>query len=133
MRKHRLLELDDEGGAAVVESVAAMLLLLMLVLGVIQVAFFLYSRNVVRASAHEGARAALELGRTPEEASLVAERTVRRAVGGVVGDMEVRTETRSVDGTSRISVFVRAEISGFGPFPFPAEMVSIAHVSRPTR
>lgn len=112
------------------ESIAAMLLLLVLVLGTIEVAFLLYARNVVRASAHEGARTALELGRTPAEASLVAERTVRRAVGGMVKEMEVLTNTRSAEGSSFVSVSVQAEIRAFGPIPIPLRMDAVANVSR---
>jgi len=128
--KYRLLTQRDERGSAIVESVAAMFLLLILVLGVIQVASFLYVRNVVRASAHEGARSALELGRTPSEAASVAEETVRRAVGGVVRNMQVKTDTRSVDGVAEITVLVHANVRGFGPFPVPARMEAVAHVSR---
>lgn len=107
-----------------------MLLLLVLVLAVIQVGSFLYVRNVVRASAHEGARAALELGRTPAQAASAAEQTVRRAVGGVVEGIQVRTDSRSVDGVAEITVLVRADVRGFGPFPVPARMEAVAHVSR---
>lgn len=119
-----------ERGSVTVESVAAMVLLLFLVLGTIEIAFFLYARNVVKASAHEGARAALEIGRTQEEAAMLAERTVRRAVGGIVRDIEVMTNARSLDGSSFVRVSVDAKIEGFGPIPWPAHVRAVAHVSR---
>lgn len=131
MRKHRLLTRPrDELGSTIVESVAAMLLLLVLVLGVIQIAYLLYARNVVRASAHEGARAALEIGRTPLEASSIAESSVRRAVGGLMRNIEVSTEKLTTADESSVSVAVRAELRRFGLLPVPAVMDAIAHVSR---
>ncbi len=117
-------------GSVTVESVAAMVFLLFLVLGTIEIAFFLYARNVVKASAHEGARAALEIGRTPEEASMLAERTIRRAVGGIVRDIDVRTDSRSFNGSSFVTVSVEARVDGFGPIPWPARVGTVAHVSR---
>ena len=125
-----LIPARDENGSTLVESVAAMLLLLILVFGVIEIAYLLYARNVVRASAHEGARAALELGRTPQEASFVAESSVRRAVGGLVRDIDVLTATRSSDGSTFVSVSVRADVRGFGPIPIPAKVDAVARVSR---
>jgi Flp pilus assembly protein TadG len=52
-----------EAGAAVVEFVLVGVLLLLVVLGVVQVALVLHTRNVLAADAAEGARHAANLGR----------------------------------------------------------------------
>lgn len=106
------------------------MLLLFMVLATIEIAFLLYARNVVQASAHEGARAALEIGRSPTEAATLAERTVRRAVGGLVRDLEVLTDTSSTNGSSFVVVSVDASVEGFGPIPWPSQMHAVARVSR---
>ena len=107
-----------ERGSAPVETLFAIVFLLLLVLGVIEVAFALYARNVVLASAHEGARAAVEYGRDPAEARALAETTVREAAGSLVRDLDVRVGL-SGPSTSQVEVVVRATIDSPGPVPFP--------------
>ncbi|MCA1694613.1 MAG: pilus assembly protein, partial [Actinobacteria bacterium] len=75
-----------ERGSAPLEAVLSILFVMLLVLGTIEVSLALYGRNVVAAAAHEGARAALELGRGPDSAAAVARSTVRRASGALVRD-----------------------------------------------
>jgi Flp pilus assembly protein TadG len=106
-----------EEGSAAVESTFALVLLLILVLGTIEVAFALYGRNVVLNSAHEAARAAVELGRTPAEAEALATATVERAAGGLTDELrvEIGVSTREV---VTIGVRVDAVIDPWGPIPF---------------
>ena len=61
-----------QSGTAAVESIFAMVFIIVLLLGVVQVAFVLYARNVVAASAHEGARAIVERGSRSDDAASVA-------------------------------------------------------------
>ena len=100
-----------------------------LVLGVIEVAFALYGRNVVLASAHEGARAAVELGRDPGEAAAIAEQTVRRATGSLVEDLQVNVSTHRLAGASIVSVRVTGVVDAFGPVPFPIHVDTVARAA----
>jgi Flp pilus assembly protein TadG len=134
MRQHRLLGgRRREKGSAVVETVMAMLVLMFLVLGTIEVAFALYARNVVGAAAHEGARAAAELGRTRHDASSVARAAAVQSAGGLLRDLRVET-TLSDAGTKEV---VRVRVSGtlrpFGPVPLPVPLSASASVTREVR
>lgn len=115
-----------ERGAAPLESVFAIVLLLVLVLGAIEVAYALYARNVISASAHEGARTAIEMGRDPEEAALIAHRTVTRSAGGLVTGLEVRTQMSSTEDHSLVRVTVSGRLRAWGPVPLPIELTSTA-------
>jgi hypothetical protein len=108
-----------ERGSAPLESVFAMAILMLLALGVVEVAFALYGRNVVAASAHEGARAALEQGRGAEDAVAVATRTVRGAAGGLVRDLDVAAAVRRSGARSIVTVRVSGLLSSIGPVPLP--------------
>jgi hypothetical protein len=104
-------------GSAPLESIFSIALLMVLIFGLIQVAFVLYGRNVVISSAHEGARAAVELGRDSTDAAAIAEETVRGAAGGLVQELDVdvgisRTEERAI-----VSVSVSGSLRAFGPVP----------------
>ena len=123
----------SERGSAVVESVAGIVALLVLVVGVIEVAFALYARNVVVAAAHEGARAAIELGSGPGDASAVARAAVHRAAGGLVDDLVVETSFAATRPTVRVRVTVSGVLDAFGPVPFPMRLSSTASVTRATR
>lgn len=120
-------------GSAVVETVVAIVLLMILVLGAIEVAFALYARNVVAAAAHEGARAGIELGRDPADASAIAHATVVRAAGGLVRDLRVDTSVTRHGTTSLVAVRVRGILRSFGPVPLPIPMSSTATVTRAVR
>lgn len=120
-------------GSAVVETVVAIVLLMILVLGAIEVAFALYARNVVAAAAHEGARAGIELGRDPGDASAIARAMVVRAAGGLVRDLRVDTSVTRHGTTSLVAVRVRGILRSFGPVPLPIPMSSTATVTRAVR
>jgi hypothetical protein len=122
--------LKEERGSAVVQSVFAVVALVFLVLGVVQVAFSLYARNVVASSAHEGARAAIEFGRDPSEALAIAGDTVESAAGGLVDDLDVGVVSREVGDQRLVTVVVTGRLAQFGPVPFPMELTSRATAAR---
>ena len=130
VRKRRLLAPARveraQQGSALLESIFALLLLLMLVLGAIQVAFVLYARNVVAASAHEGARAAVELGRGAEDASMVASEVVRSSAGGLVEQMEVAVSVQALGDLSIVRVRLTGRLKSFGVVPIRIPVGSVA-------
>jgi hypothetical protein len=106
-----------ERGSALVESIFAIVFLMILSLGVAQLALTLYGRNVVIASAHEGARAATELGRSVEEAEAIALRTTRSATGSLVDDLEIEVVTEPVGEDALITVRLHGRLAAVGPVP----------------
>jgi Flp pilus assembly protein TadG len=121
-----VLRKDAETGSAAVESVFSIALLMLMVLGVVEIAFTLYARNVIAASAHEGARAAVERGRTAAEARAIAEDTVRRSAGGLVDDLAVEVTTRPAADRAVVNVVVSGTVRPFGPVPLPLRLRSQA-------
>jgi Flp pilus assembly protein TadG len=109
----------DDRGSAPVETTFAILFLMLLALGVIQVALSLYARNVVMASAHEGARAAIERGTDDVQAAALARDVVRKASGALVDDLDVDVATSRRGREFRVTVSVGGLIDGLGPLPFP--------------
>jgi Flp pilus assembly protein TadG len=120
---------SSEEGNAPLETIFAMVMLMLLVVGVIEVAFFLYGRNVVAASAHEGARAAIELGRDRADAVEVATHTVRSATGDLLEDLDVLVSTTELDERTVVVVEVRGRLRGFGPVPVSAPVGARATAS----
>ena len=116
----------DEDGAAPVETTFAILFIMMLSLGVIQVALTLYARNVVAASAHEGARAALERGRDEAEAAEVAHDVIRSASGRLVSDLDVGLSSRRAGNEISVTVVVTGVIDRLGPLPIPIPLRAVA-------
>ena len=116
LRRHRLLS-ETERGSALVESIFAIVFLMVLSLGVAQLALTLYGRNVVIASAHEGARAAMELGRSEREAESIALRTTRSATGSLVRDLTIEVNTEAVHDGDRITVRLSGRLAAIGPVP----------------
>ena len=115
-----------EKGAAPIEATFAIILMMLLALGVIQVALDLYARNVVAASAHEGARAAIERGSTESDAAVIARDVVRRATGALVDDLDVDVD--SVQRGDQLTVVVRVSgvVTDLGPLPIPILLSSLA-------
>jgi hypothetical protein len=125
-----VLNVSGERGAAPVEAVFGIIMLLALVLGTIEVAFALYARNVVAASAHEAARTAVELGRSPDEVQLVAQRTIERAAGGLIDDFTIRTEYDESNARS-VRIVVSGYLEPFGPVPIPLTFRTTASAALP--
>ncbi|MDQ3752405.1 MAG: pilus assembly protein [Actinomycetota bacterium] len=119
-----------ERGSAALDAVFAIAFVLFLSLGAIEVAWALYGRNVVMSSAHEGARAALELGRTSSDASAIATHTIKQSAGGLVDDLDVGVSTQTIAGRSLVRVEVRAVLAPWGPVPMPIPVKTAATVSR---
>jgi hypothetical protein len=71
--------LRSDTGAAVVEFVMMSALLVMLLLAVLQVALYFYARNIVAASAADGARYAAAEGADPRLGAPRAEQLVARS------------------------------------------------------
>lgn len=117
-------------GSVPIESTFAIILILTLVLGAIEVAFALYGRNVVLASAHEAARAGVEVGRTPEEAAAIAEDSVRRSANGLMDSLDVDVAFAETAAREVVHVRVRGELRPFGPVPLPISIDTVATASR---
>lgn len=128
MRRHRLLV--AERGSAPLEAIFAIVLVLLLALGVVQMALVVYARNVVASSAHEGARAAIEIGRTPEEATAIATRTIARAAGDIVHGLDVEVTTARVDRKFVVRVRVSGALKTLGPAPIPVPVALSASSAR---
>ena len=76
----------SDDGAAVVDFVLVSVLLVSLFLLVFQVGVVLHVRNVLVASAAEGARYGANADRSPEEGAEKAKAVIRDALGGRVAD-----------------------------------------------
>lgn len=101
--------------------------LLTLLLGAVQVAFTLYSRNVVRAAAQEGARAAIERGAVAGSATSAARSTVARAAGGLLERVAVGVERGAIRGGELVSVTVVGRLRPIGPLPVYMPVRAVAH------
>lgn len=119
-----------ERGSVPIESTFAIILVLALVLGAVEVAFALYGRNVVLASAHEAARAGVEVGRTPEEAGAIAEDSARRSAGGLMDDLDVDVAFVDTPGRDVVRVRVRGKLKPLGPVPLPISIDTVATAAR---
>lgn len=120
----------SERGSAPLETVFAIAFLLLLVLGAIEVVWALYGRNVLMSSAHEGARAALELGRSSSDAVTIATRSIEQSAGALVDDLDVGVSTETLDGRSTVRVEVSGVLAPWGPIPMPLPVKTAATVSR---
>ncbi len=102
-----------------------------LALGISQLALTLYGRNVVIASAHEGARAATELGRDVNEAEIIARRTTRSAAGSLVEDLEVIVNTQPDGDDLLVTVRLSGQLASIGPVPLALPIEVLATSVRP--
>lgn len=82
--QHRRVRGD--GGAAVVEFLLVSILLIALLLGVLQVGLYLHVRNVVAASAAEGARYAANADRTAADGGPMTHDIIAGALSARVAD-----------------------------------------------
>jgi hypothetical protein len=128
-----LKHVGSEDGSAVIESIFGIVLIMTLVLGVVQVALGLYARNVVISAAHEGARAAIELGGSASDASRIARRTVEGSSGGVTRDLVVEAVRERSGERIAVRVRVQATLEPFGPIPVSFPVTTTATTSRASR
>lgn len=103
----------DEQGAAVVDFVLVGILVLALFLLVFQVGVALHVRNVLIASAAEGARYGANADRTPEEGAEQAQRAVASALGSGIAS---RVRCEPVEGSTADGAPV-VDIRCTGPVP----------------
>jgi Flp pilus assembly protein TadG len=103
----------EEDGAAVVDFVLVSILVLTLFLLVFQVGVVFHVRNVLVASAAEGARYGANADRTPEDGALRAKRVIADALGSRVANAMTCTPYpgQEVDGQPVV------EIRCTGPIP----------------
>lgn len=118
----------SERGSTILESVFAIALVMATAVGAIQVALLLYARNVVQASAHEAARAALERGVSDEEARIVAMRMASTSIGKMARDVAVELDQRRVGRRDIVTVRVAASLVPTGPLPVSVEARGVATV-----
>lgn len=121
----------NDDGAAVVDAIFGLLITMLLVLGVAQVGLTLYARNVVLSAAHEGVRAAVERGRTLDEARAIATKVIQDAAGGAVRIAVVETTSETVGAEVVLDVSVRAAIRPLGIVPIEVPVDVVASASRP--
>ena len=81
-----MASLRDDDGAAVVDFVLVSVLVVVLFLIVFQVGVVLHVRNVLIASAAEGARYGAAADRTPEEGAARAKQAIAQALGDRVAN-----------------------------------------------
>ena len=119
----RLATAGRDAGAAVVDFIFVSVLVVVLFLLVLQVGLILHIRNVLVASAAEGARYGANADRTPEEGVARARSVVADALSRKIADRLTFTASQtSVDGAPVV------EITVSGPLPvvfLPAGPVSI--------
>ncbi len=111
-------------GSSTVEFVLVSVLVLALFLLVLQVAFVVHTRNVLVASAQEGARYGANADRGPADAEERTRAVVADALSpGAAGRMDFRAEQVVIDGRAT----VRVTVSGPLPVVFlPAGPLSIS-------
>ena len=98
---------DDERGSAVVEFVLVSLLIVMLLLAVLQVAVYVHVRNVVTASAQEGARYAANADVDSTAGAARTVEVVARATSERTAKGLACSSTEELDGTGLTLVVVR--------------------------
>ena len=113
----------DDRGSSTVEFVLVSVLVVALFLLVLQVAFALHTRNVLVASAQEGARYGANADRSPADAQERTRAVVADALSpGAAARMQYRAELVDVGGLTAVRVTVT------GPLPvvfLPAGPLSI--------
>lgn len=121
---------EGESGSLPLESIPVLLLVLLAGLATAQLAVTLYGANVLRASAHEAARALIEHRSVPAEARRTALDLVRHGAGGVVDDLDVDISRR--DGAVAVVVRVRVtgELEAVGPIPISLPVSAAATVTK---
>lgn len=101
------LRARGEGGAAVVEFVMVSALVMGLLLAVLQVAVYVHARNVVAASAQEGARFAANADVDSGAGAARTLEIVRSSLGESTADGLVCSSAEEVDTTGLVLVVVQ--------------------------
>ena len=119
----------DDTGSAPVEFVLVGLLLTVLTLGVLQLAFAVYVRNVVHDAAVEGAYHGALADTEPADGAARAARLIDTAVGGAL-DAEVSAAAVEGGAGPEVQVTVVATLPLVGLLGVPAGMEVTAHAPR---
>jgi Flp pilus assembly protein TadG len=119
-----------ERGSAVVQSIFAIAFLMILVMGVLQIAVSVYAKNAITSAAHEGARRALELGASTDEARALVAETIKGSTGALVKDLTVATEVGTLEERTIVQVRVTGTVRPLGPVPVPMRIDARASTSR---
>jgi TadE-like protein len=96
---------ESSRGSVIAEFALLGGLVVFTILAVVQLALFLYQRNVVVTSVAEGARVGATFGRQPEDGSAAACELIRQAIGERCESLRVTADSRdglvvvAVDGT----------------------------------
>ncbi len=117
MRQRRLLNARSQRGSVPLDFVFAVVLLMTLALGAIDVALLLFARNVVKASAYEAARSAIEREGDDALAQAAARETVTSSVGGLVDDVMIELDRVAAGAHRLVAVEVRCRVSLVAPIP----------------
>lgn len=98
-----------EGGAAVVDFVLVGLLVTAMFCGLLQLGLDLHIRNVLLASASDGARVGAEVDSSPAQGAAYANQLISEAVGGGYA-RAVALPDATVDGAAVVTIEVRARL-----------------------
>ncbi|MEO6885472.1 MAG: TadE/TadG family type IV pilus assembly protein [Jatrophihabitantaceae bacterium] len=94
----------DDGGAAVVDFVMVSVLLVFLLFAVLQVAVYVYSKNVIGAAAADGARYGANAGVDPTEGGRRADALIGTGLNPEIAAAIPCTGSASVDAASGLPV-----------------------------
>lgn len=102
----------DDGGSVVVEFLAVTVLVASALLGLVQLAVWVWARDVASSAAHEGARTAAEVGRHVDDGPARARLVLRDGLGRAADGFDV---AGARDGTA-VVVRVRGHAPAIVPF-----------------
>jgi len=117
-------------GNAPVQAIFAIAFFMILAMSVVHVAMVLYARNIVAASAHEGARAAVELGRNPIAAERIARATIEESTGRLLDGVGVDVTVQTQGQRSVVVVSVTGRLAYPGPLPFSPAITARASAAK---
>lgn len=120
--------MGSERGSTLVETIVGMSLLLVIAIGTIQVATLLYARNVIRSSAHEIARAAIERGVARTDAVEFGGRLLGDSLGGMIDDLQVDVDSAGTGAQRIVTAHVATVVQPVGPLPISVPVESVVYL-----
>lgn len=103
----------DDGGSTTVEFVGGLLVLATVTVALIQVAVYVYARQVASSAAAEGARRAATVDATLREGTAVARVALEGGLGSLADGLQVRTQMYR----KSVEVVVSGTVPGLGIVP----------------